>query len=178
MITPTTLEAEWLTNLRQRKRRTLHELTDWMMQQITNGPNEAFYATLNIGPYQILKKITLQRYFAPMLAFVWQKAVLDTHPAKAAASTMAVERKIAGLPWLFRLHMKRFRHDLTFFQTITDLFAEEGFMSVSLHVVQRVFGEIEQCPNNLELAVQLSQWLDEQYQADLEQLGRTEIMMA
>lgn len=178
MITPTTLEAEWLTNLRQRKRRTLHELTDWMMQQITIGPNEAFYATLNIGPYQIFKKITIQRYFAPLLAFVWQKALLDTHPAKAAACSMAVEREIAGLSWLFRWQMKRFRHDLTFFQTITDLFAEEGFLSVALHVVQRVLGEIEQSPNNLELAVQLSLWLDEQYQADLEQLVRAEIMMA
>lgn len=176
MITLDTLETEWLGNLARRRRRTVQDLTDWLMLEVAAGPREGFYGALELAPHQLLKKKTMLRYFAPLLAFVWKQALLATHPAKEEMFLGAMERAMRTLKGSSRRQVAVFRNDLDFFQTITDLFAEEGFLSVALHVVQRVQGEIEQRPENLVMAVGLNQWLDEQYHLFLEQLVQVEIM--
>ncbi|MBF0127824.1 MAG: hypothetical protein HQM02_11530 [Magnetococcales bacterium] len=171
MITPASLESEWLGNLRRKARRTARELTGSMLLEMREGPDEAFFTTLELSPYRFLKRYTLLRYHAPLLAFAWQQAVLATHPGKAALLFRLLDQGMPG----GRREVARWRNDLTFFHTITDQFEEVGFMSVALHVVQRVHGEVERRPDNLVWAVGLSLWLDERYQRFLDPLGQTEI---
>lgn len=171
MITPSSLEAEWLGNLGRKMRRTVQELTDGMVLEVTAGPGEAFFATLELGPYQWVKREAMRRYHGPLLSFAWHQAVLEVHPDKAGLFAAALERGIPG----GRRAVERWRNDLAFFQTVTDQFAENGFMSVALHVVQRVRGEIAQRPDNLVPAVQLNLWMDERYHFYQEQLAQSEI---
>ncbi|MBF0427730.1 MAG: hypothetical protein HQL94_02295 [Magnetococcales bacterium] len=171
MTTPAMLEAEWMENLQRHRRQTIQGLTDWLMEEINVGPDETFFATLSLAGYQILKRRIFARYFSPLLAFAWKQAVLVTHPAKTMDFLGALERGIDP-------HLTRsVQNDLMLFQIITDNFEEDGFVSVALHVVQRVHGDIEKKPDNLDLAVGLSLWMDERYQHYREALDQAKIMI-
>lgn len=162
---PASLEAEWTGNLTRRKRRSIAELSAIPLREIALGPDEAFYAVLGLKPLQWLKKQRLARYHAALLAFVWRQAVLATHPAYNEPFGATLERLFGELPGINRERRERYVNDLNFFKVITDTFAEDGFMSAALHVTQRVLGEIDKQPENLDWAVQLSLWLDERFQA-------------
>ncbi len=177
MITPMALEAEWLGNLQQFRHQTIQQLTDWMIKTVMKGPTNPFYESMALlATHQMLKRNRARRYFLPLMAFAWWQAILATAPARIESFAGALERGVAGLPGHGHRQVERFRHDLDFCKLITDQFAETGFLSVALHVVQRVHGEIEQHPNNLVSAVGLTQWMEEQYQFYLDYLTQVEIM--
>ncbi|MBF0164911.1 MAG: hypothetical protein HQM01_10490 [Magnetococcales bacterium] len=162
---PAALEAEWTGNLTRRKRRSIAELSAIPLREIALGPDESFYALLGLKPLQWLKRQRLARYHAALLAFVWRQAVLSTHPAYNEPFGTMLERLFGELPGVKRERLERYINDLNFFKVITDTFEEDGFMSPALHVTQRVLGEINKQPENLEWAVDLSLWLDERFQA-------------
>ncbi|MBF0295398.1 MAG: hypothetical protein HQL96_09435 [Magnetococcales bacterium] len=171
MITAATLESEWLGNLGRRTRRTVREVAGEALLAVNSGPDETFFAALGVASHQVIVRHLLRRHYPPLRLFVWRQAVVATHPAWHAPLLAALDGQLPGKP----AEVARIRSDLAFLQLITDQFAEEGFLSVALHLVQKVHGEIPRRPGNLEFAVSLSAWLDERYQEDLERLGRAEI---
>ncbi|MBF0180665.1 MAG: hypothetical protein HQM03_11635 [Magnetococcales bacterium] len=171
MITPATLENEWLGNLGRRTRRTVREMAGEALLAANAGPDETFFAALGVASHQVILRHLLRRHFLPLRLFVWRQAVLATHPAWAERLFVALGGQLPGKP----AEQARIRNDLAFFQLITDQFAEEGFISVALHLVQKVHGEIPRRPGNLDHVVGLNAWLDERYQEDLERLGGSEI---
>ncbi|MBF0191233.1 MAG: hypothetical protein HQL99_08905 [Magnetococcales bacterium] len=176
-ITPASLEAEWSGNLQRRKRRTIHDLMGGLLQALSLPPDESHYALLGLKPHQLLKRKSFDRHYPPLLTFVWKQAVLATHPHQAQSFSFALERLIPGLPGMNTRRLELLFNDLTFFQLISDTFAEDGFMSVALHVVQRIHGEVEKQPENLEWAVGLNLWLDERFVNDRETLELAEIVI-
>ncbi|MBF0273032.1 MAG: hypothetical protein HQL98_13360 [Magnetococcales bacterium] len=174
-MTPAALEAEWNGNLQRRKRRTIQDLMGVLLRDLAIQPDESCYALLDLKPHQLLKRQSLERHYRPMLAFAWKQAVLATHPHHTQLFSAALERLTPALPGMNRRRLEGLFNDLTFFQLISDTFAEDGFMSVALHVVQRVHGEIEKRPENLEWAVGLNLWLDERFVHYRESLELAEI---
>ncbi|MBF0613581.1 MAG: hypothetical protein G8237_00505 [Magnetococcales bacterium] len=175
-MTPASLEAEWNQNLHKRQRRSPGDVVTLLLRLLAARPDEAFYQLLALRPHQFWQRRQFDRHRVPMLVFAWRQAVLSTHPAQLERCMAVLRLHIGELPGMNRSRQEIFWNDLTFFQVITDTFAEDGFMSVALHVTQRVLGEIEKKPDNLDWAIGLGYWLDEQYQADREQLGMVEIV--
>ncbi|MBF0341202.1 MAG: hypothetical protein HQL95_09620 [Magnetococcales bacterium] len=175
-VTPAALEAEWTGNFTHRKRRTMKELTDTLIRELAQGPDETWYALFDLKPHQLLKRRDSLRHHAPMLAFAWRQAVLYSHPARSEPFSALLRQLAPALPGMNRQRLELFFNDLTFFQVITDNFAEDGFLSVGLHVVLRIRGEIETRPENLELAVAVSQWVEERFQSYREMLDLAEVV--
>lgn len=176
ILTPAALEAEWSGNAQRRKRQTIRDLTAHILRELAAAPEESEYALLALQPHQLLKRRMFARHCAPMRAFVWRQAVLYTHPARLEAFMITLRGRAAELPGMTPARLEIFLNDLTFFQVITDNFNEDGFMSVALHVTQRVLGEIATHPVNLDWAVGLGQWLDERYQQDRDLLSAVEVV--
>ncbi|MBF0212319.1 MAG: hypothetical protein HQM00_02005 [Magnetococcales bacterium] len=176
-VTPASLEAEWMGNLQRLKRRTVRDLTGVVLRELAAGPDEAAYGLLGLKPHQLIKRKDFERHYGPMLAFVWRQAVLATHPAHAERFAATLERSAAELPGMNSRRLGTFFNDLDFLKVITDNFAEDGFISAALHVVQRVHGEIEQRPENLESAVGLGLWMDERFQSYRDTLVLAEIVI-
>ncbi|MBF0418019.1 MAG: hypothetical protein HQL86_07210 [Magnetococcales bacterium] len=164
-LSPAALEAEWTGNLTRRKRRSIEELTAIPLREIALGPGEAFFALFGLKPLQMIKRGRLARYHPALLAFAWRQSVLFSHPAYNESFGMTLERLFGELPGSSRDRRERFVNDLNFFKVITDTFEEDGFMSAALHVSQRVLGEIDKKPENIDWAVEMSLWLDERFQA-------------
>ncbi|MEO5344992.1 MAG: hypothetical protein H7834_01275 [Magnetococcus sp. YQC-9] len=163
-ITPALLEAEWSGNFTRRKKRTIADLSAIPLREISLGPGETDFAVLGLTPLQWLKRRRFVRHYPAMLAFAWRQAVLSTYPAYNEPFGTTLERLYDELPGIDRERHERFIHDLNFFKVITDNFVEDGFLSCGLHVAQRVLGEINKQPENLDWGVALTQWLDERYQ--------------
>ncbi|MBF0626909.1 MAG: hypothetical protein HQL91_01670 [Magnetococcales bacterium] len=175
-ITPAALEAEWNRNLQQRKRRTIRDVTAAeVVRALAAGPDDPFFALLGLKPHQLLKRKSMMRHFAPLRAFAWRQAVLYTHPAHLELFMATLRVLAADLPGMTRPNLELLFNDLTFFNLITDTFNEDGFISCGLHVTQRVLGEIENRPENLDWAVGVSQWVEEHYLNDREVLEGMEV---
>ncbi len=170
------LEKEWRENLNKRQRQTpmdlLNDLQRLMVQEI---PENLFWL-FDLKVENFIKRRAFIRYYRSARLYAWRRALLSIHPQQ-------VERIMSGFDETFlavhqgaRGKLTTIRNDLDFFEVVTDRFEEDGFLSVALHISQRILGEIEQKPDNLIHAVRLSEHLHDVYEQDRERFRLLEVV--
>lgn len=164
------LESEWRANMKQAKRTEPSDLVRAIVVDLQADPSQDDFDRLGLRGYRFWQRRAFHRYVRSTRAFVWQRALHAGSPGweqkimedvgQLYVATLSRARK----PW------QRIQGDLLFFETITDNFAEDGFLSAALHVVVRILGDIEKKPGNLEFSVQLATDMERKFEMCLQEI--------
>jgi hypothetical protein len=128
-------------------------------------PQETDYLMLGLTSLNILKRRAFIRHFRSANVYVWKRVIMVSMPGR-------VEQVMDGVDVMLKsaggrnpdIH-KQISLDLLLYDQLVDNFKEEGFLSVGLHVAQRLSGDVEKHPENLVIAVNYADHLDRKYQS-------------
>ncbi len=132
---------------------------------------ERDYLLLGLQPYQILKRKAFIRHFRSARTYVWKRVLLDEMPDRVDEIMDAVDGALMAAGGNSPKNWTKSWYDLLLYDEIVDNFSEDGFLSLALHVVQRILGDIEKQPDNLVVAVGYADHLDRSYQTLRDEIG-------
>lgn len=175
--TPAALAREWQRNLARKPQpsQSLGVALDRFLVTLAAPIPESVYPLLDLKINYFLKRQMLRRYYRSAQVFVWNQALRERWPDQAERVMDLFFQTLAAYPGQSQRRMQALRNDVAFFNLITDHYREEGFLSVALHIVQRILGEIKDKPKNLTNAVQFAAQLDTMHEEGLRVLENTEI---
>lgn len=165
------LQSEWLGNMQRRKKSSHQDVVDLLLKDLCVATPTAFYELLDLQYYQVIKKRLMNRYYASVLVFAWQKAVEETQPTQAAGLLRMFERSFLAHMPKAQQRLEIIGQHLAFFAVVTDNFAADGFISVAHQIVLRILGDIEKNPDNLISSVRLANYLDTRFEAYADPFG-------
>ena len=169
------LQRAWFDNMIRLEKCSRQDVVNRLLNDLRQEVPATFCQLFGWQFYQVLKKPMIEAYYPSILVFVWQKALQETHPAEMDRLLSLFESTYLRHQPNAKPHLQTIARHLSLFAVVTDNFTEDGFMSVALHIVQRICGEIEKKPDNLQFAVQLALHMDTHFEAYKDQLGNQEI---
>jgi hypothetical protein len=164
------LVAEWQDTSRLDIKIPGQKLIEHIAADAIAQPTEADYLMLGLKPYQLLKRRAFIRHFRSARTYVWKRTIMDSMPIRVAQIMDGVDDVLLTMGSSIAKSGKQTKLDLLLYDEIVDNFTEEGFLSVALHLVQRILGTIEKAPENIVLAVNYSDHLEQQHQFNLQKI--------
>ncbi len=133
-------------------------------------PLESDYLMVGLNPLQLLKRRAFVRYFRSANVYTWKRAVMVCMPGRGGQVMDGVDGLLLGTGGRGADVGRQIRLDVLLYDELVDNFKEEGFLSVALHIMQRLLGDVEKHPDNLVKAVNYADHLERKYQKCQEQL--------
>jgi hypothetical protein len=128
-------------------------------------PQEDDYLMLGLSSLHILKRRKFVRYFRSANVYVWKQVLMLCMPSRVGQVMDGVEGLLQSAGGSSVDIGRQISLDLLLYNELVDNFKEEGFLSVGLHVIQRLSGDVEKHPENLITAVSYADHLDRKYQS-------------
>ncbi|MBF0357842.1 MAG: hypothetical protein HQL70_04485 [Magnetococcales bacterium] len=165
------LVAEWQDKSRLNIKISGRKLIERIAADAIAEPSEADYQMLGLKPYQFLKRKAFIRHFRSAKTYVWKRAVMELMPIRVTQIMDGVDDVLMAMGSTTAKSGKQTKLHLLLYDEIVDNFSEEGFLSVTLHLVQRILGDVEKKPDNIVIAVNYSDHLEQQYQLCLQKIA-------
>ncbi|MBF0445714.1 MAG: hypothetical protein HQL68_08990 [Magnetococcales bacterium] len=159
------LIAQWQSKNRIAPQLSGKDLMGRIAGEGLGEPEEADYLMLGLSSLHILKRRKFVRYFRSANVYVWKRAVMLCMPGRVEQVMDGVEGLLQAAGGSSDDISRQIRLDLMLYDELVDNFKEEGFLSVALHIVQRLSGDVEKHPKNLVTAVNYADHLDRKYQS-------------
>lgn len=164
------LVAQWQENRTHKKTMAIREIISRIAGTALVDPEEEDFALLGLSPFQILKRRAFVHHFRSAHVYVWKRVLMACMPSRVEGVMDGVFALLSTSSTEVAKRSRQTELDMRLYDALVDHFEEEGFMSVALHVVQRVLGDIEKYPHNIVVAVHFSGHLEQHYQRLREQL--------
>lgn len=169
------LVSEWLNNVQRIETTSRQGVVDLLLRDLCVPTPSAFYDLLALPHYQIFKKRLMDRYYPSVLVFAWQKALQETQTTQADDLLKRLKASFLAKMPRAKPRLDIIIRHLALFAVVTDNFVEDGFMSVSHHIVLHILGQIEKNPGNLVSSVRLADYLDIRFKAYFDYLENRKI---
>ncbi|MBF0423872.1 MAG: hypothetical protein HQL73_12875 [Magnetococcales bacterium] len=158
------LEQTWLDNCQSPPPLAKKHLIAKIAASLLLLPEELPDPVLQIPKIAWKRQQLFLRYRVAIHAFLWLRALLEVAPDQARALLLAAQPLYNAAEPTTPVAWSQIMADVDFFSIILDNYQEEGFLSISQHVVWRVHGDFVQHPEFLEIAVALAFHIDQQFE--------------
>jgi hypothetical protein len=158
------LVARWQNDNRRKTPISSRDLIARITADAVAEPTEDDYARLGLQPYQILKRKAFIRHFRSAKTYVWKRALMVSIPMRVEQIMDGVNGMLMATGGSLAKSGKQTKSDIALYDEIVDNFNEEGFLSVTIHLTQRILGNVEKQPNSLVVSVSYANYLEQQYQ--------------
>ncbi|MBF0195536.1 MAG: hypothetical protein HQL71_13320 [Magnetococcales bacterium] len=157
------LIAQWQSENRVAPQLSSKDLMGRIAGEGLAEPTEIDYQMMSLTPIQLLKRRAFIRHFRSANVYVWKRVLMTHMPLRTGQVMDGAFGLLESAGKKSAEAGKQIRLDVLLYDELVDNFTEEGFLSVGLHVIQRLSGDVEKHPENLVNAVDFADNLDKKY---------------